>query len=122
MDKQLRRYFVGENVDFGDQPLDYAEATGFQIRVWDCTRAIPRGSVRSYKWVATHTGSPNSARAVGQALACNPYPIVVPCHRVVGQDGRLIGFAAGVDMKRRLLELEAVHTVVAHRFDDYRIS
>ncbi len=111
LDDRLSRYFMGENVDFDDQVLDPHQATDFQSRVWEMVRCIPRGEVRSYGWVAAQVGSPQSARAVGRALATNPLPIVVPCHRVVGRSGELIGFAAGLDMKRRLLELEAVHLV-----------
>jgi methylated-DNA-[protein]-cysteine S-methyltransferase len=111
LDDRLSRYFMGENVDFEDQVLDLRQATDFQTRVWEMVRSIPRGEVRSYGWVAAQVGSPRSARAVGRTLALNPLPIVVPCHRVVGQSGELIGFAAGLDMKRRLLELEAVHLV-----------
>ncbi len=111
LDDALSRYFMGENVDFDDQVLDLRQATDFQTRVWEMVRSIPRGEVRSYGWVAAKVGSPRSARAVGRTLAMNPLPIVVPCHRVVGQSGELIGFAAGLDMKRRLLELETVHLV-----------
>ncbi len=106
--EKLCRYFRGEIVDFHDQLLDTREATDFQARVWKAVRAIPYGQVCSYSWIANRAGSRRGARAVGRALAINPFPIVVPCHRVVGQDGQLIGFAAGLAMKRRLLELEAV--------------
>ena len=109
LDDRLSRYFMGENVDFDDQVIDLRQATSFQTRVWEMARSIPRGEVRSYGWVAAQVGSPQSARAVGRAMAINPLPIVVPCHRIVGKHGELIGFAAGLDMKRRLLELEAVH-------------
>jgi len=105
---KLCRYFDGEAVGFGDQVLDLRGATDFQARVWKAVRSIPRGQVRSYGWVADVVGSTGGARAVGQAMAANPFPIVVPCHRVVGKDGRLTGFAAGLGMKRRLLELEGV--------------
>jgi methylated-DNA-[protein]-cysteine S-methyltransferase len=100
-------YFMGEDVDFGDQILDPGQATDFQARVWTVVRSIPRGQVRSYSWVAAQSGSPRAARAVGRVMATNPFPIVVPCHRVVGRDGMLTGFGGGLDMKRRLLELEA---------------
>lgn len=107
LQEKLRRYFDGESVGFQEEALDVRNATPFQSLVWDVVRSIPRGQVRSYSWVATRSGSPRAARAVGRVMATNPFPIVVPCHRVVGQDGQLTGFGGGLDMKRRLLELEA---------------
>lgn len=104
--ERLRRYFDGESVDFLDEALDVRNATAFRALVWDIVRSIPRGQVRSYSWVAAQSGSPRGARAVGRVMATNPFPIVVPCHRVVGQDGQLTGFGGGLDMKRRLLEME----------------
>jgi O-6-methylguanine DNA methyltransferase len=106
MQQKLLRYFSGEDVRFEDVTLDVSGATRFQTRVWDIVRSIPRGLVASYGWVAVQAGSPRGDRAVGQVMASNPFPVVVPCHRVVGQDGRLTGFGGGLDMKRRLLELE----------------
>lgn len=104
---KLQRYFRGGPVTFDEQVLDTRRATRFQQHVWEVVRAIPRGQVRSYGWVANAVGSPKAARAVGRAMATNPLPIVVPCHRVVGQAGQLIGFGGGLDMKRRLLDMEA---------------
>ena len=103
---KLQRYFGGEDVSFGDEVLDMQQATEFLARVWDVVRAIPRGQVRSYSWVARQVGSAQGARAVGRAMASNPFPIVVPCHRVVGQHGELTGFGGGLDMKYRLLAME----------------
>lgn len=105
--EKLQRYFRGELVDFRSEILDVRQGTNFQVRVWDAVRSIPYGEVRSYGWVAAEVGHPQAARAVGRVMATNPFPIVVPCHRVVGSDGRLVGFGGGLDMKRRLLELEA---------------
>jgi methylated-DNA-[protein]-cysteine S-methyltransferase len=102
---KLRRYFEGETVVF-DEPLDATLGTGFQKRVWAITRAIPRGQTRTYGEIAREAGSPGAARAVGQAMARNPWPIVVPCHRVVGSDGSLTGFGGGVAMKQQMLALE----------------
>lgn len=107
---QLDHYLMGRTVGFRSQVLDLRLATNFQLRVWRVVRFIPRGQVRSYRWVAVQAGSPKGARAVGRAMATNPFPIVVPCHRVVGQQGQLTGFGGGLGMKRRLLELEAVPT------------
>lgn len=102
---KLRRYFEGNAVVF-DEPLDPTIGTDFQRQVWAITRAIPRGQTRTYGQVAREAGSPGAARAVGQAMACNPWPIVVPCHRVLGHDGRLTGFGGGLDMKRQMLVME----------------
>lgn len=105
---KLRRYLLGEAVGF-DEPLDLAGATAFQRHVWLAVREIPRGETRSYGQIARQMGRPRAARAVGRALASNPLPIVVPCHRVVGSDGNLGGFGGGLEMKRRLLEMENAH-------------
>jgi O-6-methylguanine DNA methyltransferase len=102
---KLQRYFDGQRVLF-DEPLDLREATAFQCRVWLAVRDIPYGETRSYGQIARQVGSPRAARAVGQAMAANPLPIVVPCHRVIGSDGDLRGFGGGLDLKRRLLEME----------------
>ena len=102
---KLRRYFEGEPVTF-DETLDPTIGTEFQRRVWDLTRGIPRGQTRTYGELARMAGSPGAARAVGQAMARNPWPIIVPCHRVLGSDGGLTGFGGGVDMKRRMLQME----------------
>lgn len=103
---KLQRYFRGEGVGFQDEVLDLQGATAFLARVWDEVRAIPRGQVRSYSWVAQQVGSPRGARAVGLAMAINPFPIIVPCHRVVGKHGQLTGFGGGLEMKGRLLAME----------------
>jgi methylated-DNA-[protein]-cysteine S-methyltransferase len=104
---KLQRYFDGQQVLF-DEPLDLSEATAFQRRVWSAVRDIPYGETRSYGEIARQAGSPGAARAVGRAMATNPVPIVVPCHRVIGSDGDLRGFGGGLDLKRRLLEMEGV--------------
>jgi methylated-DNA-[protein]-cysteine S-methyltransferase len=101
---KLRRYFDGEVVTF-DELLDPTIGTEFQRRVWAITRAIPRGQTLSYGQVARQAGS-GAARAVGQAMARNPWPIIVPCHRVVGSDGSLTGFGGGLGMKNKMLEME----------------
>ena len=102
---RLRRYFNGVLVDFPDE-VDLSGTTRFQQNVWRVTRSIPRGETRSYGWVANQLGLPKAARAVGQALGKNPVPIVIPCHRVVGGDGKLVGFGGGVKVKKFLLQLE----------------
>jgi methylated-DNA-[protein]-cysteine S-methyltransferase len=104
--QRLRRYLGGEPTFFDDK-LDLFHATSFRCAVWEVTRTIPHGETRSYGWVAQQVGKPGAQRAVGQALAKNPLPIVVPCHRVIGEDGSLTGFEGGLEMKKRLLEIEA---------------
>ena len=101
----LRRYFAGEAIEFGVE-LDLGGLGDFTQRVLMACRQVPWGEVRSYGELAAAAGSRKAARAVGQALGRNPVAIVVPCHRVVGADGRLVGFGGGLEMKRRLLKLE----------------
>jgi methylated-DNA-[protein]-cysteine S-methyltransferase len=103
--ERLRRYARGEAITFPDA-LDFHGVSPFQRAVWEATRAIPRGQTCSYGELAAQVGRPGAARAVGQAMAHNPWPIVVPCHRVVTSDGRLGGYGGGLDMKERLLRLE----------------
>ncbi|MCL0072958.1 methylated-DNA--[protein]-cysteine S-methyltransferase [Dehalococcoidia bacterium] len=103
---RLQGYFKGERVEFPDA-LDLCGSTPFQRNVWALTRAIPYGETRTYGWIAKEIGLPPAGRAVGQALARNRFPIVVPCHRVVGSDGSLGGFSNGLETKRRLLALES---------------
>ncbi len=105
MISRLRIYFDGCKVAFPDE-LDLSRATHFKRQVWRLTRLIPYGESRSYRWLAEQIGQPNAMRAVGQALAQNPLPIIIPCHRVVASNGKLGGYSGGVEMKRRLLHLE----------------
>lgn len=85
--------------------------TEFENKVYCAVSKIPKGQVRSYKWVAAAIGRPNSARAVGNALNKNPYAPAVPCHRVVKSDGSIGGFARGVAAKRRLLKAEGIDCI-----------
>jgi methylated-DNA-[protein]-cysteine S-methyltransferase len=103
--KRLRAYFGGHRVSFPDK-LDLSPATTFQREVWEVTRLIPYGETRSYTWVAEQMGKAGAVRAVGKALATNPLPIIIPCHRVVAKDGKLGGYSGGVEMKQYLLWLE----------------
>ena len=102
---QLRAWFSGELRLF-ELALD-ADGTDFQCAVWNSLRAIPFGETRTYTDIAEGIGRPTASRAVGAANGANPLPIVVPCHRVVGADGSLTGFAGGVETKRWLLAHEA---------------
>jgi len=104
--ERLRAYFSGCEVTFPDM-LDLSRATPFQQEVWQMTRLIPYGETRSYTWVAEQTGRPRAVRAVGQALARNPLPVIIPCHRVLSIDGKLGGYSGGTVVKRQLLSLEA---------------
>ena len=110
----LRRYFRGRMVRF-DLPLDWTRGTPFQKRVWEATRRIPFGQVWPYKAVARAARSANAPRAVGQALAANPTPILVPCHRVIYLDGALGGYTAGEGWKEWLLALEDVQLKIRLR-------
>jgi methylated-DNA-[protein]-cysteine S-methyltransferase len=102
---QLEDYFEGRRTSFD---LDVAPAGGaFDLAVWERVAAIPYGRTASYGQVARDIGHPDSARAVGASNGRNPLPIVVPCHRVIGSTGRLVGYGGGLDTKRRLLELES---------------
>lgn len=104
--ERLRSYFAGHRVAFTDE-LDLSRATAFQLEVWRLTRLIPYGETRSYSWVAEQLGKAGAGRAVGQALARNPLPIIVPCHRVVAKDGKLGGYRGGVAKKGYLLRMES---------------
>ena len=101
---QLSAYFRGERSAF-DLPLAPA-GTPFQQEVWNELRKIPHGETVSYAQLAERVGRPGSYRAVGAANGRNPLPIVIPCHRVIGSNGKLTGYAGGVDAKQKLLELE----------------
>jgi methylated-DNA-[protein]-cysteine S-methyltransferase len=108
---QLREYFAGERTDF-DLPLSPA-GTEFQRRVWEELRAVAYGSVTDYGSLGARIGRPGAARAVGRANATNPIPIVIPCHRVIGANGSLTGYAGGIEAKRLLLDLEGRAAAVA---------
>ena len=101
---QLLEYFAGTRKIF-DLPLKFG-GTAFQNRVWRELLSIPYGETISYKTLAERTGNAKACRAVGMANNKNPIPIVIPCHRVIGADGKLTGYASGLDIKKFLLELE----------------
>ncbi len=101
----LTRYFSGEAVGIS-VPLKFSGHTDFQRDVWRVATEIRYGEVRTYGWVAARLGRAKTARAVGGALAQNPFPVVIPCHRVVSADGSLGGFSAGLEWKKALLQLE----------------
>lgn len=98
----------GEPIDFSDTPLDLDGVSPFERRVYDAALRIPPGETRTYGAVARELGEPGAAQAVGRALGANPIPIIVPCHRVLGADGKVGGFSApgGVSTKARMLTIE----------------
>jgi methylated-DNA-[protein]-cysteine S-methyltransferase len=103
-ERQLRAYFAGNLKEF-TLPLD-PHGTAFQKRVWDALLTIPFGETRSYAQIARQIGTPTAYRAVGAANGRNPLSIVAPCHRVIGTNGALTGFAGGLATKQKLLALE----------------
>ena len=104
MYSELEEYFAGKRKSF-DVPVK-PEGTPFQQSTWAALLKIPYGETRSYKQIAGMIGKPAACRAVGMANNRNPIPIVIPCHRVIGANGDLTGYAGGLDVKRKLLELE----------------
>ena len=101
---QLDEYFAGNRREF-ELPLA-PEGTEFQHRVWHTLRAIPFGATISYLELARRLGDPAAVRAVGAANGRNPIPVIIPCHRVIGSDGSMIGFGGGIELKKRLLQME----------------
>ena len=103
----LDRYLKGEKVDF-DVDIDISGETQFTQKVLRELKKIPYGKVRSYLWIGKRLGHTMAARAVGQAVKRNPIPIIIPCHRVIREDGSLGGFSLGIEIKKRLLSLEGI--------------
>ena len=113
-ERQLRAYFAGERTAF-DLPLAVRGGSDFERAVWQAIAEIPYGETRSYGEIARAVGQPEGAQAVGTACNHNPLPVIVACHRVIGADGKLVGFGGGLHRKRWLLQLEArVH--IEHTF------
>jgi O-6-methylguanine DNA methyltransferase len=104
--RQVCAYLAGDMQEFSVD-LDLRGRTSFELAVWAATDRIPYGETRTYGWIAAQVGGgPGAAQAVGAALSDNPVPLIIPCHRVLGSDGTLHGFAGGLEMKARLLDLE----------------
>ena len=110
--EQLRAYFEAGLQTF-DLPLA-PRGTDFQKSVWNALLAIPYGETRSYSQIAQGIGTPKAVRAVGAANGQNPIPIVIPCHRVIGSNGKLTGFGGGLPLKRLLLDLESSQRSLLH--------
>ena len=102
--RQLTEYLAGDRRQF-DLPIDL-RGTAFQLAVWTELALVPYGMTISYGELAARIGRPRAARAVGAAVGANPIPIIIPCHRVIGKTGALIGFGGGLDLKQRFLTLE----------------
>ena len=109
--REVTEYFAGDRKKFSVALAP--SGTPFQQKVWAELQRIPLGQTRSYGQLATELGNPDASRAVGRANATNPICLIVPCHRVIGADGSLTGFAFGEDIKRRLLEHESATTLAA---------
>ncbi|MEO5952247.1 MAG: methylated-DNA--[protein]-cysteine S-methyltransferase [Chloroflexia bacterium] len=104
LQNELPAYFNGDLHNFSI-PLDM-HGTDFQRKVWAEVYRVGYAQLRSYREIASAIGNPNAVRAVGAANGANPIPVIVPCHRIIGSDGNLVGYGGGLDLKRRLLELE----------------
>lgn len=106
----LSAYFRGEDVIFTALPVDLTGVAPFRKKILMAIRAIPAGEVKSYGEIAMMAGTPRAARAIGGAMACNPVPVIIPCHRIVAGDGKLTGFSApgGIKIKKLLLEMEGI--------------
>jgi methylated-DNA-[protein]-cysteine S-methyltransferase len=105
---RIVRYLAGNTVEFSLDDLDFGACGAFQQRVLRLAFQIPRGKVGTYGGLADRLGHPRAARAVGTALARNPFPLIIPCHRAIRGDGTLGGFGGGLKMKRAFLEMEGV--------------
>ncbi|AHM55964.1 methylated-DNA--protein-cysteine methyltransferase Ogt [Peptoclostridium acidaminophilum DSM 3953] len=102
--KQLKEYLEGERKNF--ELLLCSEGTKFQKKVWEALESIPYGETRTYKQIAEQIGNPKACRAVGMANNKNPISIIIPCHRVIGSNGRLVGYGGGIEMKKKLIDIE----------------
>jgi len=103
--KDIVNYFSGKKIEF-ESSIDLSKYTPFQSAVFTAARSIPYGETRSYRWIAKKIGNPKGVRAVGQALKLNKIPLIIPCHRIIEENGRLGGFSFGIKWKERLLQLE----------------
>ncbi|MCA9829760.1 MAG: methylated-DNA--[protein]-cysteine S-methyltransferase [Dehalococcoidia bacterium] len=102
----LTGYARGEGALLDEYPVDLPPCTPLQRSVWLALRHVPYGQTRSYGWLANEVGAPGKARPVGSINGANPIPLWLPCHRIIGADGSLVGYGGGLEMKRQLLELE----------------
>ena len=105
---QMEAFLNGEDIQFSLDIIRLDRCSAFQRKVLRAEHGIPRGRVSTYNLIAKHVNNPKGARAVGMALATNPFPIVIPCHRAIRSDGALGGYQGGLKMKRTLLEMEGI--------------
>ena len=103
--KQLEEYFNGKRKSF-DLNIKFVKGTEFQLKVWNALKEIPYGEKVTYKYIAEKINNPKAIRAVGGANNKNPISIIIPCHRVIGVNGKMVGYAEGIDKKEFLLKLE----------------
>lgn len=106
--EKIQRFFKGEKVEFDLELLDFNTCSEVQKKVLIAESEVPRGWVSTYKRIAEKIGKPNGARVVGNSLAKNPFPIIIPCHRAIKTNGELGGYQGGIEMKRKLLEMEGI--------------
>lgn len=107
--QEVREYLQGRRKNFTVKLKP--QGTEFQMKVWNALKEIPYGETRTYKQIAIAIGNPKASRAVGMANNRNPIGIIVPCHRVIGTDGKLVGYAGGLDVKEKLLEIESQNSI-----------
>lgn len=103
---KLVAYSSGQKVDFADIVVDFADYTSFEINILQNCRAVAYGDIITYKKLSEIAGSPRAYRAVGRSLGKNRTPIVIPCHRIIGSNQKLVGFAGGLELKKKLIDLE----------------
>ena len=120
VESELKEYFAGDRMTF--EITVAPTGTPFQLKVWEEFLKIPYGETRSYGEIARLVGSPGASRAVGAAAGANPIPVVIPCHRVVGSDGALVGFGGGLENKARLLSLERRHWPIGNGDGEEQLS
>jgi methylated-DNA--[protein]-cysteine S-methyltransferase len=110
IDKEINEYLKGKRMNFSFYNNLKAKGTKFQMTVWNELKNISYGNIKSYKEIAEAIGKPKAIRAVASAIGKNPIMIIIPCHRVIGSDGKLHGYAYGLDLKKKLLAIEKAHT------------
>jgi methylated-DNA-[protein]-cysteine S-methyltransferase len=118
---KIQRFLKGEDVEFDLNLVDFTLCSEMQTKVLKAEYQIPRGWVSTYKRIANHIGVYNGARAVGNALSKNPFPLIIPCHRAIKSNGELGGYQGGNKMKRALLEMEGIEFSVRGKVITHRI-